>query len=36
MKYCFNCGNPVEENAKFCVECGVKLALAYEDEKKFG
>ncbi len=33
MKYCFNCGNPVEENAKFCVECGVKLALAYEDEK---
>ena len=28
MKYCFNCGNPVEENAKFCHNCGTALYQA--------
>ncbi len=25
MKYCYNCGKKVEENAYVCVSCGVKL-----------
>ena len=27
MKYCIHCGSPVEDNAKFCTECGGKQEL---------
>lgn len=27
MKYCIHCGAPVEDNAKFCTECGGKQEL---------
>lgn len=27
MKYCIHCGSPVEDNAKFCTECGSKQEL---------
>lgn len=27
MKYCIHCGAPVEDNAKFCTECGSKQEL---------
>lgn len=24
-KFCFNCGNPIKEEAVFCENCGAKL-----------
>ncbi len=29
---CQNCGKPLPENAKFCLECGTKVELLKEDE----
>ena len=28
MKYCSNCGNPIDDNAQFCPECGAQQAPA--------
>ena len=30
MKYCSSCGNPVEDNAKFCSVCGAPSSTAQE------
>ncbi|MBQ3146444.1 MAG: zinc ribbon domain-containing protein [Oscillospiraceae bacterium] len=30
MSFCSNCGNPLEENAKFCSKCGSSVAAPVE------
>lgn len=30
MKYCSSCGNPIEDNAKFCSVCGAPSSTAQE------
>ena len=34
MKYCENCGSPLEDNAKFCEECGVRQEKVESREQK--
>ena len=36
MKFCYNCGSPIEEEGAFCVECGAKLSLADVEEADEG
>lgn len=33
-KYCVNCGNEVNENAAFCLSCGVSLTNNQENNNK--
>ena len=36
--YCFNCGNKLEDNSKFCDKCGKKLdqEIVIDDAMKNG
>ena len=36
MKYCIHCGSPVEDNAKFCTECGGKQELQDQPDSAAG
>ena len=36
MKYCIHCGAPVEDNAKFCTECGGKQELQDQPDSAAG
>ncbi|MBR3538974.1 MAG: hypothetical protein IKN79_07870 [Eubacterium sp.] len=36
MKFCYNCGSPIEEEGAFCVICGAKLSLVNVEESDEG
>ena len=36
MVYCTECGNENEEDAKFCVNCGVSLYFEEKEDECFG
>ncbi|GLI12748.1 hypothetical protein MARBORIA2_18380 [Methanobrevibacter arboriphilus] len=33
-KFCFNCGNPLDENSKFCKKCGTLISKTENEENK--